>query len=93
MKYLLASQKYMEARFGEAESIGGTEKRNAIMRELTVAVRGSAEAIVKSWLDRPEKLEACKRAIALVESGAYDFSPTSPMYAELESLVAWAAPR
>jgi hypothetical protein len=91
MKYLTASQKYMDARLGETEAAGGAEKRNAVIRELTAAVRASAEVTVKSWIDRPDKQDACKRAVALIESRAYDFSPTSPMYAELESLVSWAS--
>lgn len=90
MKYLMASQKYMEARFAEAEAAGGKETRNAIMGALTTVVRTGAESTVKSWLDRPNRDEACKRSVALIESGAYDFSPTSPMYGELQSLVAWA---
>lgn len=91
MKYLTASQKYMDARLGEAEAAGGMEKRNAVIRELTAAVQSSAESIVKSWLDHPDKQDACKRAVALIESRAFDFSPTSRMYAELESLVTWAS--
>jgi hypothetical protein len=90
IKYLMASQKYMEARFAEAEATGGTEKRNAIMGALTAAVRSAAESTVKSWLDRPDKSDACRHAVTLIESGAYDFSSTSPMYGELESLVSWA---
>jgi hypothetical protein len=90
IRYLMASQKYMEARLAEAEAAGGDEKRNVIMSELTAVVRSNAEAVVQSWLHRPEKQEACKRAVALIESGAYDVSPTSPMYGELESLVSWA---
>lgn len=90
VKYLMASQKYMDARFGEAEATGGTEKRNAIMGALTATVRTGAESTVKSWLDLPDKSEACKRSVAIIESGAYDFSPTSPMYGELDSLVSWA---
>jgi len=90
VKYLMASQKYMDARFGEAEATGGKEKRNAVMSALTAAVRTGAESTVKSWLDRPNRDEACKRSVALIESGAYDFLPTSPMYGELESLVSWA---
>ena len=90
MKYLMASQKYMEARLGEAEAAGGPEKRSAVMNALGAAVRNGAETTVKSWLDRPEKTDACKRAVALIDSGKYDVSATSPMYAELESLVAWA---
>lgn len=89
-KYLIASQKYMEARLGEAEAAGGSERRNVVMGALGSAVRNGAEATVKSWLDRPEKADACRRAVALIDSGKYDVSSTSPMYAELESLVAWA---
>ena len=89
-QYLMASQKYMEARFSEAEATGGMEKKNAIIGSLNAAVRSGAESTVKSWLDRPDKIEACKRAISLIESKAYDVSPTTPMYGELESLVAWA---
>jgi hypothetical protein len=90
MKYLMASQKYMEARLGEAEAVGGPERRNAVMSALVTAVRNSADTTVKSWLDRPEKADACKRAVALIDAGNYDISSTSPIYAELESLVAWA---
>lgn len=90
MKYLMASQKYMEVRLVEADAAGGPEKRSAVMNALGAAVRNSAETVVKSWLDRPEKTDACKRAVALIDTGKYDVSATSPMYAELESLVAWA---
>jgi hypothetical protein len=90
IKYLIASQKYMEARLREVETAGGTEKRNAVIGALTAVVRNNAEATVKSWLDRPEKQEACKRVVALIESGAYDISSNSPMYGELENLVSWA---
>lgn len=89
-KYLIASQRYMEARFREAEAAGGSEKRNAVVAALGSAVRNGAEATVKSWLDRVEKSDACKHAVALIDSGKYDISSTTPMYAELESLVAWA---
>ncbi len=89
-KYLLAMQKYMEARFREAEMAGGVERRNAIVSSLNSAVRSGAEASIKSWLDRPDKEGACKRAVVLIESGSYDVSATSPMYGELEALVAWA---
>lgn len=90
MKYLMASQKYMEARLGEAEAAGGLERRNAVVSALGTAVRNGAEATVKSWLERPEKVDACKRAVALIDAGKYDISSTSPMHSELESLVAWS---
>jgi hypothetical protein len=89
-KYLMASNAYMEARLREAEAAGGVEARTAVMGALTKAVRSGAETTVKSWIDRPERSEACKRAIVLIESGAYDISPNSPMYQELENLVLWA---
>ncbi|MFA7351366.1 MAG: hypothetical protein WC009_11440 [Methylotenera sp.] len=89
-KYLMASQKYMGARLEEAEASGGAEKRNSVMSELTAVVKNGAESIVKSWLDRPDKNEACKFAVSLIESGAYDVSSTSPIFSELEGLVSWA---
>lgn len=76
MKYLIASQTYMEARFAEAEAHWGTENRSRVVGALTCAVRTSAEATVKLWLDRPDKNEACKRSLLLIESDAYDNSPT-----------------
>jgi hypothetical protein len=90
IKYLKAAQKYLDLRFEEAEKSGGQESRKAVQSELAMAVRNGAESTVRSWLDRPDKSEACKRAIALIESGSYDFSPTTHMYAELESLASWA---
>jgi hypothetical protein len=88
--YLMATQKYMAARFREAEAIGGVNSRNAVANALNSAVRNSAEVTVKSWLDRPDKQTACKRAVELIESGAFDVSTSTPMYKELEALVAWA---
>ena len=90
IRYLSASQKYMTARLEEAEKIGGADRRNMIVSALNSAVRNNAEATVKGWLDRPDKQEACKRAVAIIESGAYDVSSTTPMYIELENLVSWA---
>lgn len=89
-RYLIASQKYMDARLGEAEVAGGADRRNSVLSSLLTAVRNGAETTVRSWLDRPEKADACNRAVALIDSGQYDISSTSPMYAELESLVDWA---
>lgn len=90
LKYLAASQKYMTARLEEAEKAGGVDRRNTIVTALNSAVRSNAEVTVKGWLDRPDKQEACKRAVAFIESGAYDVSNTTPMFGELENLVSWA---
>lgn len=89
-KYLYAVQRYMEARLREAEAFGGVERRNSVVSSLNSVVRSGAEATIKSWLDRPDKEGACRRAIGIVESGAYDVSAAAPMYGELEALVAWA---
>jgi hypothetical protein len=89
-KYLMASQKYMVLRLAEAETSGGPETKNAVISALSAVVQNGAESIVKSWIDRPDKIEACKFAVALIESGAYDVSSSSPMYDELENLVSWA---
>ena len=89
-KYMMASQKYMEVRFGEAEKAGGAEMRDTVMGELRAAVRREGESAVKSLLDSPDKHDGCKRAVTIIESGAYDFSPGIPIFGELESLRAWA---
>lgn len=90
-KYWLATHKYLEARLAYAQRIGGLDTRNAVVRELTSATQSGASNVVRQWLDKPDKPSACKKALAFIESGAYDFSPTSPMFAELESLVVWAS--
>jgi hypothetical protein len=90
-KYLHASAKYMEVRLQEAQSTGGNERREAVLRALTGAVQSSAAQTVASWLGRGDKLDGCKRAVALIENGTYDFTSSSPMFGELESLVQWAS--
>lgn len=90
-KYLVAGQTYMSARFSEAEALGGAPKRESVQKELVVAAAGGAQQILKSWLASSDKPAACRRAAALIEAGVLDFTPTSPMYIELESLVAWAS--
>lgn len=89
-KYILASEKYLGARMAEDEAAGGVAKRNASMDELMALARRGGEGAVNVWLDRPDKLQACKVAIAIIESGAYDISPKLPMYEEHERLVQWA---
>lgn len=90
IKYLTASAKYMEIRLNEALESGGVDKRDAILGELTTVVRRDGETTVKSWLAHENKEQACNRAIALVEAGGLDISSTSPIFGEIEALVAWA---
>jgi hypothetical protein len=89
-KYVAAAAKYLERRLEEASASGGPEKRDAVLREVTTAVHSSGENTVRSWLERGDKQEACKRAVALVEAGGLDISANSPMFSELEALAAWA---
>ncbi len=90
LKYVAASAKYMEKRLDEAQTSGGIEKRNAVVREVTTIVQNNGGATVRSWIERGDKLEACKRAIAIVDAGGMDISPRVPMFSELEALAVWA---
>jgi hypothetical protein len=89
-KYLLAMQKYLEARLAEAEVAGGVAGREKIMRELTIAVQTGANVILKTLLDHPDQYDACRRAINFIDAGRYDVNQSMPIYSELESLVDWA---
>jgi hypothetical protein len=93
-KYVMASDKYLQARLAEAQASGGSSKQQTIIFEFTSAVRSGAEATLKTWLlDKPDLLAACTQAVATIESGAYDVTQTSPIFGELESLVKWAEVR
>jgi len=90
LRYVAASAKYMEKRLEEAQASGGLEKRNAVVREVTSIVQNNGSATVRSWIERGDKQEACKRAIAIVEAGGMDISPRIPMFNEIEALAVWA---
>jgi hypothetical protein len=89
-KYVSAAAKHMEARLNDAQATGGAQKRDALLRAMTAPSQTSAAALVKSWLEQGDKTEACKRAVLLIESGAYDITKSSPMFAEIETLATWA---
>jgi hypothetical protein len=89
-KYFDASRKYMGKRLDQALASGGPERRDAVLREYTVAVRGGGEASVNDWFRRGAKEDVCKRAVGLIDGGAMDVSPKMPIFGELESLVSWA---
>lgn len=89
-RYVDAAAKYLEARLQEAQDSGGKEKRDAVLQEVTAAVRSSGEKAVASWLGQGDRLETCRRAVSLVEAGGLDIDKRTPMFAELEALVAWA---
>jgi hypothetical protein len=89
-KYLLAMQKYLDARLAEAEVAGGNAGREKIMRELTIAVQAGANVILKTLLDHPDQYDACRRAINFIDAGRYDVNQSMPIYNELKLLVDWA---
>jgi hypothetical protein len=89
-KYLLAMQKYLDARLAEAEVAGGVAGREKIMRELTIAVQTGASAILKTLLDHPDQYDACRRAINFIDAGRYDVNQSMPIFNELEALTRWA---
>jgi hypothetical protein len=89
-RFVNASARYMDKRLEEAAATGGPERRDAILRELKIAVQSNGESAVRSWLGNGRKEEACMRAITLLDTGALDISPKVPMYSEIEALVRWA---
>jgi len=89
-RYVAASAKYMDKRVEEVAATGGPEKRDAIVRELRIAVQNPGEAVVRNMLGNDHKAESCMRAITLLDTGALDISSKTPMYADLEALVRWA---
>jgi hypothetical protein len=89
-RYVAASAKYMDKRVEEVAASGGPEKRDAIVRELRIAVQNPGEAVVRNMLGNDHKAETCMRAVTLLDTGALDISSKTPMYADLEALVRWA---
>ena len=88
--YVAASEKYMEKRLEEAEAAGGPERRAAIQQAMRTAVLGGGEEAVRGMLQNGRREESCMRAISLLDAGALDISPRTPIYKELEALVRWA---
>jgi hypothetical protein len=89
-RYVSASAKYMERRMDEAAASGGAQRREALLQELRVAVQGGGEALVQGWLENGRKEESCMRAVTLLDTGALDISPKTPIHDDLEALVRWA---
>lgn len=89
-KYIVATSKYMQKRLEEAQLAGGLQKRESILRELTAAVKSNGEGTINGWYAQSGKEAACKRVVPIIEGGGFDISPKSPMFGELESLLAWS---
>jgi hypothetical protein len=86
-KFYAASVTYLGQRLKEAEQGGGPAAKNAVLTELNAAVRGSGVATVADFFKKGEKIDICRRVIGLIDQGAFDIKPSSPMYPELLAFV------
>lgn len=89
IKYLNPAAMYMEKRLEEAQKTGGEEKKSAVFHAATSVARTNGETVVRGWFEKGNKEEACKRAVGLIESGAFDVTPQVPLFSEIEALVLW----
>lgn len=87
-KYFLAMIAYTQSRFDQARRSGGEKAWQQVADEFATAVRGNGAATVDDFFKKGEKAEVCRRTIAMMETGGFDIGPQSPLYAELEALVA-----
>jgi hypothetical protein len=88
-KYYVSTMQYMKRRLDEALAEGGTAKRDAVLSAFMMNVQRNGDAAAKDWLSRGERIPACERAVALIESGAADITPKVRIFDELEALAAW----
>lgn len=80
----------MSVLLSEAEFVGSIERKTKIYNAVTSISRANGKATVQAWYKKYGKKNACKRNISLIDSGAYNISSNTPVYDELEGLVAWA---
>lgn len=86
-KFYVASITYMGQRLKAAEQSGGPAAMEALRSKYSAAVRGDGAATVADFFKKGEKTEVCRRVIGLIDGGAFDIKPNSPMYPELLALV------
>jgi hypothetical protein len=79
----------MTKRLDEALAGGGAAKRDTVLTAYVTNVQRNGEASANDWLSRGERKQACERAVATIESGAFDIAPKIRMFDELEALVNW----
>ena len=90
LKYVLPLAKYMKLRIAEAYAEGGAEKRDALVREVASAANANGSTTVRSWLETSDRSAACKRVVAMVESGEMDITSKAPVFSEIEALREWS---
>ncbi|MRW94583.1 hypothetical protein GJ699_31910 [Duganella sp. FT80W] len=77
----------MGQRLKEAEQSGGPAAKDAVLSTYTAAVRNNGAATVADFFRKGEKMEVCLRVIGLMDGGAFDIKPGTPMHPELQALV------
>jgi hypothetical protein len=86
-KFYAASVTYLGQRLKEAEQVGGPAAKDAVLAKLNTAVRGGGAATVADFFKKGEKIDVCRRVIGLIDEGAFDIKPSSPLHSELLALV------
>jgi hypothetical protein len=89
-KYYVFGIKYIAKRLDEALAEGGTAKRDTVLAAYSTTIQRNGEASANDWLSRGERKQACERAVAIIESGAFDITSKVRMFDELEALADWA---
>ena len=84
--FVVASSRYIEARLQEA----GTDKRDALLREIGAAVRSNGESLVRQLLQGGRE-SGCMKAVTLLDTGTLNINRQAPMFEDIEALVRWAA--
>lgn len=86
-KFYAASVTYMGQRLKEVEQVSGRSVMDAVLAKYSASIRGDGAAAVADFFKKGEKIDVCRRVIGLIDSGALDIRPNSPMYDELQALV------
>lgn len=89
-RYLHAIDVYMGMRLKEAEASGGEKARAALYQAMTAPARTSGAAVVQGWFRKDGKAKACRRVVALIDGGSFDFTPRIPIYKKLDEFATWA---
>jgi hypothetical protein len=86
-KFYAASVAYMGKLLDEAEHKGGAAAKQSVLSAYTAAVRGDGTKTIEDWMKKGDKLDVCRKHVALAQQGELDIKPGRPFYEELQGLV------
>ncbi|MGC3962360.1 MAG: hypothetical protein QM803_03280 [Rhodocyclaceae bacterium] len=89
--YYAASVIYMGARLTEVEKTGGEHELKKVATSFQYSVQSQGAATVADFFKKGEKSEVCKRVIGLIENKAFDITPQTPIFSEIEALLVFVA--